>query len=397
MAPASPRSQQRAAVRVVPALRLMFIVLPIATLGFNLASLNTLLPTDSAATPGCATLDARVPAATVTVALKSAPPTKNNDTLMPPPTGQIVVAGVGRSGTTYMTHLLSALDPNAFVLLEPFHNAQERSEMGLPELYYPSPSLEALLACTYARSQADVNNVLWSFACKHSTTFNSPTLFPKCKSRGISPVLFNKLCRKSQLRIAKVLRLPWLAKSSPSETSILPPDALVVQMVRHPASILQSAARLGWYTDQSIPVESPNQLFDAFFTPISKAVNDICTEMLANLGIADSHDPARVLIVKLEDLATNLSDTMAPVLTAIGRSSLAESERLEIAARTPVADLPKFFDMEVFTRIGFGSATCSSLRALLFRFCQVLTDDQARAVVRMDPVCRHVLKRLNYE
>jgi hypothetical protein len=137
-------------------------------------------------------------------------------------TNSIVVAGTGRSGTTWLAEILAA-DLRARVLFEPFHAERVEDLRGYPRFLYRRPEQDD------PRLEAFARRVLSGRIRDPWVDSQVDVLFPH---------------RRVVKEIRACLFLRWLADRFPQVPVLL--------VIRHPCAVVASRLRLRWDTDRDL-------------------------------------------------------------------------------------------------------------------------------------------------
>eukprot|EP00040_Diaphanoeca_grandis_P029273 m.171147 g.171147 ORF g.171147 m.171147 type:complete len:373 (+) comp31635_c1_seq7:493-1611(+) len=172
----------------------------------------------------------------------------------------VVLAAIGRTGSTLLSRLFSVLD-GVFLIVEPYKNfliinSSDRQRKRLPSL--PQPPLASLLDCSFAKRPITLNEMKWTFLCMHSRLV-APEFHEAFKKKCISEEPFNENdtrlvldhCLQSKIRIVKTIRLNYISpKALTSLTTLESKPNFVVRVlhvIRHPFKVLASQYNQGWH------------------------------------------------------------------------------------------------------------------------------------------------------
>ncbi|HEX5016218.1 MAG TPA: sulfotransferase, partial [Actinomycetes bacterium] len=224
------------------------------------------------------------------------------------PEDTVVIAGSGRSGTTWVEEIANA-GHWARVMFEPFRVSEV-------------PELRSVGAYTYLRPgdtrYVSVVGELLSGHPRHN--------------RWINHQNFTRISRR---RIVKEIRahcmLGWLADAFPQTT--------IVFAVRHPVTVVASQQRMGWRAQVEHFVSQPDLVTDhlaslmptlsALDTPTQQLAAQWCIENLVSFRTLG---PSRATLVPYERLAADPAEWTGRILGAVGRADEASALR-EVGGR----------------------------------------------------------------
>lgn len=198
-------------------------------------------------------------------------------------TKSILIAGTGRSGTTWLADIIASQLP-CRVMFEPFHSRMVSEFQRFHYFQYMRP--------------AEQNRELWSFSRKVlSGNIRQPWI-----DRQVD-------CLRPKLRVIKEIRanlfLAWL--------HAVFPDVPILFMIRHPCAVVLSRMQLGWATDSDIvPFLSQPTLIDDFLSDHLDTIKRARTEeekhaiiwCISNVVPLKQFDHTRLKVVFYENLCT---------------------------------------------------------------------------------------------
>ncbi len=156
---------------------------------------------------------------------------------------RVLLLAEGRSGSSVTLDILSQL-PDAYVLFEPFRNFVKPNIGKFGTLRYSQ-----LFDCSFLRSEVTTNGVYWPESCRRqaSSRFMSAGMRERCAAGVLSEedrALMHAHCRRSQFVVIKEIRF----RESATELPPVGGNFRLVMLFRHPASVAESQARLGWFS-----------------------------------------------------------------------------------------------------------------------------------------------------
>jgi hypothetical protein len=142
-------------------------------------------------------------------------------------------------------------------------------------------------------------------AVHHVTSLHHVTLrryMEKCRDRTMPMNILEDVCQKSQIRIVKTIRTPFLHGKFGDQLFHL--STHVVVIVRAPWMIFRSQYRLGWLKPSEVP---DGQQFGAFYA------DRICSDMVLTMTHA-TNSLQKVHIIKYENLVSQTEEEVSRVL-----------------------------------------------------------------------------------
>lgn len=209
----------------------------------------------------------------------------------------IMVAGTARSGTTWVTDLITSQIP-CRVMFEPFHSQQVGAFRRFSYFHYMRPS--------------DENPELWAYCHR----ILSGDIRHKWIDRHVERIF-------SQYRVIKDTRanlfLAWLHRHFP--------EVPLLFVMRHPCAVALSRMRLGWWTDKDIePFLSQPKLVGDFLADKMQIVRRARTVeekhaivwCISNLVPIRQFESRQLHVVYYENLCTQPRQEVARIFRVIG-------------------------------------------------------------------------------
>lgn len=232
----------------------------------------------------------------------------------------IVVAGTGRSGTTWLADLIAS-QISCRTLFEPFHNEYVPGYRGFYYFQYMKPDLANSAFHKFAQDilTGDVRN-RW-------IDHQNERIFPKY--RLIKEIRLN-------------LSLNWLHHNFP--------QVPILFLVRHPCAVVQSRMEWGWATDQDIePFLLQSDLVSDYLSEYLELIRNANSDeekhaiiwSISNLVPLRQFKPGELKIVYYENLCTQPELELPEIFRTIGQryepSMVRRSRRPSMTTRSTSA------------------------------------------------------------
>ena len=196
-----------------------------------------------------------------------------------------------------------------------------------------------------------------------SPSVNKNKLLKQCLAHELVPSQVVNLCLDSDLRLTKVIRIPYLAAAL-NTTDVLPTHAKIIHIVRHPADILKSQYKMGWLRVDRVP--AGRERFEYY-------AEVLCKNMAVNEQVASEyeHTHGHVLRIRFEDFIAHKTATTAAIYQFID-----EPMTDEISSRTSVI---------LERNIMAGSSDK-----------RIMSHDEAVSYVSMHAICSNIMSLYSY-